>query len=169
MAKQHKIVVWKTEIQTKGRQRQVRLQKTRWKLKGAEQSVKRVNKELEQQVQKTWDMLSMTLKKAADMVLGKLSGKAGKKEETWWWNVEVQEVVARKREKKKEQDRDRCEETIITYKQANKEAKRAVAKAKATAFNDLYASLEEKEGQQRAIRIARQKNTESQDIYQAKQ
>ena len=44
-----------------------------------------------------------------------------------------------------------------------------MAKAKATAFNDLYASLAEKEGQQRAIRIARQMNRELQDIYQAKQ
>jgi len=63
-------------------------------------------------------------------------------------------------------DMNRCDETIANYKKANKSAKRAVAKAKESAFKDLYDSLEEgQEGQQRAIRIAKQNNRESQDVY----
>ena len=61
---------------------------------------------------------------------------------------------------------EQCEETINGYKQANKVAKRAVIKAKGATFEDLYTSLEGKEGQQKAIRIARQKNREAQDVYQ---
>ena len=41
--------------------------------------------------------------------------------------------------------------------------------AKCTAYDDLYTSLEEKDGQLKAMRIAKQKNRESQDITQAKQ
>ena len=74
-------------------------------------------------------------------MLRKTSGKSGKKEETWWWDEEVQQAVASKREMKKERSLDRCEETIAGYKQANKHAKRAVARARSAAFRDLYKSL----------------------------
>ena len=39
---------------------------------------------------------------------------------------------------------NRCEKIINGYKQANKVAKGVVIKAKGAAFEDLYASLEEK-------------------------
>ena len=80
---------------------------------------------------------------------------------TWWWNTEVQEAVIEKREKKRERDLNKCEETIRNYKQANK---KAVAKAKCKANDDLYTSLEGKDGQLKAMRIAKQKNRESQDV-----
>ena len=44
-----------------------------------------------------------------------------------------------------------------------------MAKAKCKAYDDLYTSLEEKDGQLNAMRIAKHKNRESQDMYQAKQ
>ena len=50
-----------------------------------------------------------------------------------------------------------------------KVAKRPVIKAKGVAFEDMYASLEGKEGQQKVIKIARQKNKEAQNVYQAQQ
>ena len=77
--------------------------------------------------------------------------------------------MAEKREKKRERDLNRCEETIRNYKQARKKAKKAVAKVKGKACDDLYTSLEEKDGQLKAMRIAEQKNRESQDMYQVKQ
>ena len=43
-----------------------------------------------------------------------------------------------------------------------------MAKAKSKAYEDLYNSLSDKDGQRKAIRIAKQKNKEAQDIYQAK-
>ena len=44
-----------------------------------------------------------------------------------------------------------------------------MAKAKCKAYDDLYTSLEEKDGQLKAMRIAKQKNRESQDMCQVKQ
>ena len=106
VAKQHKIVVCKTE-QTKGKKRLMRIQETQWwklnDVEHEEQFVKKVHHELEQQEEHTWDVLSKMLKTVAKTVLGKTSGKAGKKAETWW---------CIKREKKKEWDLNRFEETI---------------------------------------------------------
>ena len=63
--------------------------------------------------------------------------------------------MASKRELKKERSLDRCEETIAGYKQANKHAKRAVARARSAARRDLYESLNGVEGKIKAIRIAK--------------
>ena len=103
-------------------------------------------------------------------MLGVTSGKTEKKEESWWWKVEVQDPIKRKKEMKKERDLNRNAGTIKNYKMANKTAKRAVAKAKQEEYKDLYKSLlEGEEGMRKAIRIAKQKNKESQDVYQGRQ
>ena len=47
--------------------------------------------------------------------------------------------------------------------------RKVVAKAKCKAYDDLYTSLEEKDGQLKAMRIVKRKNWESQDMYQIKQ
>ena len=73
-----------------------------------------------------------------------------------------------KKERKKEKDLNRCEETIVAYKKTNKQTKIEVTKAKSKAYENLYNSLSEKDGQRKAIRIAKQKNKEAQDLYQAK-
>lgn len=96
-------------------------------------------------------MQSSTLRKMAKEVLGETFGKAGKKEETWWWNAEVQEVITRKMEIKKERNWNRCDETIDKYKKVSKIAKEAVAKAISAVFRNLYSSREEKEGLRKAI------------------
>ena len=52
---------------------------------------------------------------------------------------------------------------------ANKLATRAVAKAKAEVYKDLYDSLANgTDGQTKAIRIAKQKNRERQGVLQCK-
>ena len=63
---------------------------------------------------------------------------------------------------------NRCEETIRNYKQANKKTKTAVAKTKCKAYDDLYTSLKEKDWQRKAMRIAKQKNRESQSYVPSK-
>jgi len=139
-----------------------------WKLNDKdfrEEFVQKARKELQGQ-QGLWEEASRTLKDTAKEVLGQTSGKPRKKEETRWWCAKVQEAITHKKLKKKERDMNRCNETIANYKKANKSAKRAVAKAKESVFKDMYDSLEEgQEGQQRAIRIAKQNNRESQDVY----
>ena len=82
----------------------------------------------------------------------------------------MQESIKTEKAKKKERDLNRNAETIESYKLANKAAKRAVAKAKNGAYKDIYKSLAEgEEGMYKAIRVAKQKNEESQDVYQCRQ
>ena len=174
VAKQHKVVVCRTVIKTNGKQTLVKVKKTKWwKLSLEEHRVKLVDKVkaiLDTEGSKTWERASKAIKETAVEVLGRTSGKAGKKEETWWWNEEVQESIKTKKAKKKEQDLNRNAEAIESYKLANKAAKRAVAKAKNEVYKDLYKGLAEgEEGMHKAIRIVKQKNKESQDVYRGRQ
>ncbi|XP_047492419.1 uncharacterized protein LOC125041473 [Penaeus chinensis] len=125
---------------------------------------KEVERKLDMEERKEWSTLSGVVRETAVEVLGRTSGRKGKKEETWWWNTEVQDAIRDKREKK-ERDLNRCEETIVAFKEANKKAKREVAKAKSKAYVELYSSLDGQDGQRKAIRIAKQKHKEAQDVY----
>ena len=140
VAEQLKLMVCKVEMKTKGRQRQERFKRTRWwKLneeKHREKFVKAMKEELVQE-EWSWEETSMKMRIVAIEVLGVTSGRAGKKEKKWWWNTKVQEAVAEKK-KKSERDMNRREETIRNYKQANKKAKKAVAKMKCKAHDDLF-------------------------------
>ncbi|XP_063615696.1 craniofacial development protein 2-like [Penaeus indicus] len=174
VAKQHKVVICTATMKTETRKKPDRTRKTRWwklnEQEHREKFVEKVREGMEAQAEKTWAESSRVLTETAKEVLGVTSGKPGKKEETWWWGEEVQDAVKEKKEAKKQRDLNRCEETIERYKAANKAAKRAVAKAKSEAYKDLYDSLkDDEEGQRKAIRIAKQKNRESQDVYQSKQ
>ncbi|XP_047500838.1 uncharacterized protein LOC125046883 [Penaeus chinensis] len=82
------------------------------------------------------------LKESAKETLGESSGNEKEGKETWWWNEAVQLAVKRKKECKKNRDHKRTEETIKVFKEANKTAKCAVAKAKAPAYEEQYNSLE---------------------------
>ena len=131
VAKQHKLVISKLELETKCRRKERRTRKTRWwKLNDDEhrkEFVRKVEEELDQgQLEDVpWEVVSNVLRIAAKETLGETSGKAGRKEETWWWNEEVQKAVEKKKEKKRMRDLNRCEKTIEEYKKANKEAKKA--------------------------------------------
>ena len=172
VAKQHKLVVCKIRMQQLKKVKPTVAKKTRWwKLNEKEYREKFVQEEdakLRGETKRTWRALSTVVREMGRTVLGRTSGKKGKKRETWWWCAEVQEVVKEKKERKEEKDLNRCEETIVAYKKANKQTKIEVEKAKSKAYENLYSSLSEEDGQRKAIRIAKQKNKEAQDVYQAK-
>ncbi|XP_037787798.1 uncharacterized protein LOC119583401 [Penaeus monodon] len=92
--------------------------------------------------EKNWETISAKIRKSAKKALGESSGNKKEGKEIWWWNEEVQLVVKRKKECKKNRDHNRTEETIKAFKEVNKTAKLAVAKVKATAYEELYNSLE---------------------------
>ena len=54
-------------------------------------------------------------------------------------------------------------------KDANKEAKRAVAQARAAALQDMYENLETKEGQKRIFKLAKERNRSKKDLTSIKQ
>ena len=73
-----------------------------------------------------------------------------------------------KRVTKKEMDKNNNEETNKKYKEVQKWAKRAVARAKAEAYQHLYKVMETPDGLNMALRIAKQRSKNSKDITQPK-
>ena len=94
----------------------------------------------------------------------KLLGKTGKYEpgkETWWWNEEVQQNIKRKKEAKKTLDKENTN--------ANKEEyKKNIASAKARAYQVLYEDMDTIDGLKRVLKMAKQRDKNSKDIYQTK-
>ena len=88
--------------------------------------------------------------------------------ETWWWNEDVQESIQTKKLAKRTLDKDNSEENKAAYKTAKKEAKRNVAIAKARAYGHLYADMDTTEVQKKVLRMAKEREKNSKDIYQSK-
>ena len=97
---------------------------------------------------KEWNQLEAILLDTAKSVLGQTTGKGAYNEkEVWWWNEDVQKAVKEKRLKFKKYQEYRCDEDKEVFREANKKAKREVAKAKESACKDLYDKLDSIEGQ----------------------
>ena len=136
VAKQHRIVVSATIIWTKWRKApksEKRIQ--RWKLKDL-----KVKNKFQMEVIKSgilggkedWQRVAEIMWNIARMELGETSEKistAGR-QETWWWNQEVQEKLKDKRNAKKVWDTIRDDASKFAKETARKQAKREVAKAK---------------------------------------
>ncbi|XP_076065313.1 uncharacterized protein LOC143039320 [Oratosquilla oratoria] len=77
--------------------------------------------------------------------------------------------MEKKKEMKKAYDKERTEERKVLFKEANKEAKRAVAQARAAALQGMSEELETKEGQRKIYKIAKERNRATKDLTLAKQ
>jgi len=102
-----------------------------------------------------WKGIEAVMKAAAVQVLGEVREGKQVHRETKWWNQDVQRCVKEKKNKFKVWQRSRQAEDIQEHLTATKEAKRAVAKAKAAAFEDLYQKLDSKEGHKIVYSLAR--------------
>ena len=108
------------------------------------------------------------LRSLGEKLLGKTSGKTKHGKETWWWNEEVQCSIKSQREAKRALDMNKTKGNEAKYKEAKKAAKREVAIAKAKASERLYEDMDSDEGKKRVLRMAKQRDKNSKDIYQAK-
>ncbi|XP_071699534.1 uncharacterized protein [Rutidosis leptorrhynchoides] len=120
-----------------------------------------------------WNSLATTIRDVAKETLGVAVGiSRGHKSsrESWWISDEVQTKVALKQLRFRElircrdgtrDDRTRAEER---YKEANREAKKAVARANDKAYEDLYRKLDSKEGANDIYRIAKAREHRRRDI-----
>ncbi|XP_071687766.1 uncharacterized protein [Rutidosis leptorrhynchoides] len=120
-----------------------------------------------------WNRMASAIRDVAKETLGVAVGTSrGHKSnrESWWISDEVQTKVALKQQRFKElitcrdgtrEDRTRAEER---YKEANREAKKAVARAKDKAYEDLYRKLDSKEGANDIYRIAKARERRRRDI-----
>ena len=172
VAKQHRLVICKIELQTQRQSKQKGIRKTKWwKLNDQDcqdRFVQKVKEKIAGEDSVGWEEVSRCIREVAKETLGESSGNCKKNLESWWWNDEVQKTIKTKKDKKKAKDLNRNEDTIKEYKAANKAAKRAVARAKNNAYRELYESLDSEDGYKKAIRIAKQKHKQSGDVYQAK-
>jgi len=110
------------------------------------------------------------IRQVGEELLGKTSGKGVLQDkETWWWNNDVQENVMAKKKAKKRADTYGNEEDKQVAKRANKEAKKAVVRAKASAVNETYDGLETWEGVKKTYSLAKRRNKATKDLTQIKQ
>ena len=65
---------------------------------------------------------------------------------------------------KKQWERTQHDEDREEYRERNKEAKRAVAQARAEACQEMYEGLESREGQDKVYSLARSRNKATKDI-----
>ena len=108
--------------------------------------------------------------KAGQNVLGMLTGRRppGDKE-SWWWNEEVKEAIRAKKEAKKKWTTSGRQEDMDSYQQANKAAKKEVARSKAHVMDEIYKGLETTEGEGKIYRIAKSRNKATKDFTQIRQ
>ena len=102
-----------------------------WKLKEEETRARfeeRVGELVSVDALDLWKCFKEGVLKACDEVCGKKKGRRDRGD-TWWWNEEVKEAIARKKEVYKELCKDRTEENKARYKTMKNRAKKAVAKA----------------------------------------
>ena len=74
---------------------------------------------------------------------------------TWWWCEEVQRCFREEKEAKQRNIEDPSEENRVNYKTAKKETKRAVAVAKARAYDQHYEDLDTAEGTKKILKMAK--------------
>ena len=115
-----------------------------------------------------WETVPEDLRQIGEKLLGKTSGNMKQLKETWWGNEDVQENIQTKKLAKITLEKDNNEENKAAYKTAKKEAKTSVAFAKARAYDRLYADIDTTEGQKKVLRMAKERENNSKDIYQSK-
>lgn len=115
--------------------------------------------------QENWEAMKIALLEAAEEVCGSTKGGRHQGRETWWWSAEVQEVIKKKKEAFKAWQKDRQEEDLReTYKEAKRDAKRTVAKARDEAFREWYEKMNTKEGEKMIYRVAKQRAKTRKDV-----
>ncbi|XP_066957667.1 uncharacterized protein [Macrobrachium rosenbergii] len=87
--------------------------------------------------------------------------------ESWWWNQDTQDKVKRKREARIIHERDESMENEMAWKIANKEAKRAVARAEG--INEMYEKVETSGGQKVIYNRVKRRDRATQDLTHNKQ
>jgi len=99
------------------------------------------------------------IRRSAREVLGVSREGSGRMKGAWWSSKEVKGKVKAKQEKFKALMDSRTEEEVefnkVQYKNAKKEAKKAVAIAKNNAYKGLYQKLNSKGGENKVFKLAK--------------
>ena len=102
-------------------------------------------------VDEKWKNIKSIVLECEESVCGKTKGCRREKKETWWWNENVQGKLKMKKKAFKEWQTSGDGQTKEKYKKGKKEAKKeekkVIAKARWSAGNEFYANLDTKEGE----------------------
>ncbi|XP_076951585.1 uncharacterized protein LOC143624991 [Bidens hawaiensis] len=119
-----------------------------------------------------WEDMAASITQVAKETLGVTNGRTTGNKESRWWNKDVQSKIKDKQQNLRdilrctnEGERWRLREK---YKNAKREAKKAVTEAKNTAYRRMYARLETKEGEHDMFKIAKARERRRQDLGVAK-
>ena len=82
------------------------------------------------------------------------------------WNTTVQEAIATKKRMFKKWQQSKAQEDHATYKKAKRDAKRTVAVERASAAQELYDKLDNREGEKAIYRLAKSSDQATKDNYQ---
>jgi len=147
-----------------------------WKLEGEnkEKFVAKIaatgvwSESLNLDVNSAWTRMEQNIKDTAKELLGESKGNPPTGKDTSWWSVEVSEVIKKKRECYKLLGKCRSVENYEKYKEARKEAKKAVRNAMGTVNQRLYERLDTKEGEKDIYKLARLREKKTRDIGRVK-
>ena len=111
-----------------------------------------------------WDMATKCIKNIAKGVLGESKGIGILGKETWWWNEQVQATIKLKRTNYKIWQKARDEESLKKYRDAKKEAEKAVSNAKLKAYDNFYNKLDMKDGEKDIYKLAKLRERKTKDF-----
>ena len=119
---------------------------------------------LPETAEEVWEDMKDILVTKATEICGKTSGKPKEEKDTWWWNDEVQAAIKAKKLALKQMKDNENDTTREYYRQAKKQAKRAVAKAKNNTYRDWYEKLDTPEGEKIIYKVAKARNEKKKDV-----
>ena len=157
---QHSIVI--VDVDKKKLKKIVKKKKTEkrrvWKLKEDETRRKfqhRVGELVDMDSPNLWKSFKEGVLRACDEVCGKARGRR-EQGETWWWNEDVKDAIAKKKEAFKEYCKNKTEGLKAKYRKMNNHAKKVVAKAREEETEQMICRLgQDINGLFRFVRSAR--------------
>ena len=114
-------------------------------------------------IQMKWLLMKETWLKGTKQVCGMSNGPPQHKE-TWWWNRDEDEVVAKRKVCHKAWCKSKSAEDKHTLDVARKEVYTAVLAAQESRLQEIPADLQRESGRKNCLRIARQMTREGRDV-----
>ena len=115
-------------------------------------------------IQKKWLLMKETWLKGTRQVCGMTKG--APRHKTWWWNKDVEEVVAKQKVCHKAWRKSKLLEDKHTLDMAKKEVYTAVLAAQKSKLQEFTADLQSESDRKNCFRIARGKRCHQRVLYE---